>query len=88
MTTERVNFVPKLVGLGKPFHFGISGSVIAVYDEHGRPWLLLDNEKRLCALLKTTCSLAGFPLCEGAYVPHSQDNERFMREILPLYCAP
>jgi len=67
---------------GIPMTFDTNNGVTAVYDEAGRPWIIhkdkLNNNRHSLGQL-----LFANKIARGAYVPHSNDGGRFVREVLP-----
>lgn len=60
-----------------PLSWGYNNGVAVVYDEDDRPWL----KHRLTGEEMRKLHATGMP--SNAYVPHSNDGGRFVREVLP-----
>ena len=69
------------VCLGTPNTWDVNNGVVAVYDDRGRPWVIL--RRNLLAEDVVEKLPEEFQLRRGAYVPHSSDGGRFVNEILP-----
>lgn len=90
-TTETVNGKPQLVGRGSPFTCDDNNGVIAIYDEDRKPWVVLNanflpslDEQTVVAKFREVMQGTSFGyIRRGAYVPHSNDGGKFLREVLP-----
>jgi hypothetical protein len=82
-TTERPGMTDeRLVGHGTPYTYERNNGVLAVYDQHGRPWVALDgrDDEKRTGLRELSSE---FELQIGAYVPHSNDGGQFLGHTLP-----
>lgn len=84
-TTERnleLNGEGGLVQKGFPLTYDVKNGILVVYDEFGRPWIhaswLVDN-KNLEELIRE------YDLECGAYVPHADDEGRFIRNFVGVH---
>lgn len=66
------------VGYGTPNTWATSAGVVAIYDENGRPWIILE-----CKMSNAMLDLLhSNKLRNGAHVPHTNDGGQFVQEVL------
>jgi len=63
---------------GQPNTQDHNNGVLVVYDEEGRPWIMVLSKFNRDARQ----ALSGFNLTQGAYVPHSNDGGHFVHEVM------
>jgi hypothetical protein len=66
----------------EPLTWDQNNGVVVVYDEEGRPWIIRRTEA-IDLLIETFCR--DFGLQRGAYVPHSNDGGKFIKQHLENY---
>jgi len=81
-TTEEVGGKPRLVELGTPNRWDSNNGVTVVYDGDGRPWIIRGHVDNLSDLIPNIGWWLG-QQNHGAYVPHSNDGGKFVRDVLP-----
>jgi len=72
------------VKYGTPFTFDTNQGVMVVYDEAGRPWIMLKFKfTDTIAEEVVSSAVQEFGMKCGAHVPHSNDGLYFMLQVLP-----
>jgi len=68
---------------GTPNTHDYNNGTHVVYDEEGRPWII--GRSSLSDIQETALRefIVANDLQHGAYVPHSNDSGRFVREVMP-----
>src|SRR3989344_2462843 len=66
-----------LVEFGEPNTWDVNNGTVVVYDQKGWPWV-----RQWCGLASAQVDVIVkmFNIKRGAYVPHSNDGGRFIRE--------
>jgi hypothetical protein len=76
----------KYVDRGEPNTYDFKNGVLAIYDEKGLPWIILQSYTEEIRV-KIEELILSHSLRRGAYVPHSKDGGLFLvgLNILPVH---